>query len=57
MANIGLNVPVDPQDELRSFKFPTLELLDDYSEKVEIDRAELEANKDQIILYPIELQN
>ena len=48
--HIGLNVPVDPQDELRSFKFPTLELLDDYSEeKVEIDRAELEANKDQII--------
>jgi S-DNA-T family DNA segregation ATPase FtsK/SpoIIIE len=42
--------PYDPTEDLSSYKFPTLELLRDYSDKkVEIDRAELEANKDQII--------
>ena len=42
--------PFDPTLELSSYKYPPLELLLDYSDqKVEIDRAELEANKDQII--------
>ncbi|MCP3931845.1 MAG: DNA translocase FtsK [Bacteroidetes bacterium] len=42
--------PYDPKLELSTYEHPVLALLDDYSEqKVEIDRAELEANKDQII--------
>ncbi len=42
--------PYDPTLELSSYEYPGLPLLKDYSDhKVEIDRAELEANKDQII--------
>jgi S-DNA-T family DNA segregation ATPase FtsK/SpoIIIE len=42
--------PYDPTLELSSFENPVLSLLDDYSDqKAEVDRAELEANKDQII--------
>lgn len=42
--------PFDPTLELSGYKYPTLDLLMDYSDqKVEIDRTELEANKDQII--------
>ncbi len=42
--------PYDPTLELSSYEYPVLALLEDYSEEeVEIDRAELEANKDQII--------
>mgnify|MGYP001293351726 CR=1 FL=1 len=42
--------PYDPTLELSSYEYPILQLLEDYEEeKVEIDRAELEANKDQII--------
>jgi S-DNA-T family DNA segregation ATPase FtsK/SpoIIIE len=42
--------PYDPTQELSKYQPPTLELLKDYSDKrIEIDRAELEANKDQII--------
>jgi len=42
--------PYDPTLELSSYEYPGLRLLKDYSDqKVEIDRAELEANKDQII--------
>ena len=42
--------PYDPTQELSKYQPPTLELLKDYSgQRVEIDRAELEANKDQII--------
>jgi S-DNA-T family DNA segregation ATPase FtsK/SpoIIIE len=42
--------PYDPTLELSSYEFPTLSLLHDYADKkIEIDRAELEANKDQII--------
>jgi S-DNA-T family DNA segregation ATPase FtsK/SpoIIIE len=42
--------PYDPTLELASYEHPVLSLLDDYSDQqVEIDRAELEANKDQII--------
>ncbi|MEM1320357.1 MAG: DNA translocase FtsK [Bacteroidota bacterium] len=42
--------PYDPTLDLSSYEHPVLALLKDYSEhKVEIDRAELEQNKDQII--------
>ncbi len=42
--------PYDPTLDLSSYENPVLPLLNDYSEhKVEIDRAELEQNKDQII--------
>lgn len=42
--------PYDPTLELSSFKPPELELLLEYpDEKIQIDRAEVEANKDQII--------
>ncbi len=42
--------PYDPTLELSSYEHPVLPLLESYDEhKVEIDRAELEANKDQII--------
>ena len=42
--------PYDPTLELSSYEHPVLALLHDYSDqKVEVDRAELEANKDQII--------
>lgn len=42
--------PYDPTLELSSYEHPVLPLLIDYSDqKVEIDRSELESNKDQII--------
>jgi len=42
--------PYDPTLELASYERPETTLLEDYSDqKVEIDRAELESNKDQII--------
>ncbi len=42
--------PYDPTLELSSYENPVVALLNDYSDqKVEIDRAELEANKDQIV--------
>ena len=42
--------PYDPKKELSNYKFPDVELLRDYdSENITIDRAELEANKDQIV--------
>ena len=53
--------PYDPTLDLRSFKMPGLELLQDYSDqKNEVDRSELEANSNQIIAtlqhYKIEIQ-
>lgn len=40
----------DPLKELSNYKFPDIKLLEDYADlKVEIDREELEANKNQII--------
>lgn len=46
----NLNTPYDPRADLAHYKFPTLPLLKTYEEgKIEIDRAELEQNKDQII--------
>jgi S-DNA-T family DNA segregation ATPase FtsK/SpoIIIE len=42
--------PYDPTLELSSYEYPSVELLRDYEDqKVEVDRAELENNKDQII--------
>jgi S-DNA-T family DNA segregation ATPase FtsK/SpoIIIE len=42
--------PYDPTLELSSFEPPVLELLHEYSDgNIQIDRAEVEANKDQII--------
>lgn len=42
--------PYDPTLELSSYESPVLPLLEEYAgEQVEIDREELEANKDQII--------
>ena len=42
--------PYDPTKELSRYKMPSLELLEDYSnEQLEIDREELEQNKDQIL--------
>jgi S-DNA-T family DNA segregation ATPase FtsK/SpoIIIE len=58
--NIDHSEPYDPTKDLSEYQHPDLELLHDYAEEnVEIDRAELEANKDQIIAtllnYKIEI--
>lgn len=48
--NVDHTEPYDPTLELSSYEHPVVSLLRDYSDrKVEIDRAELEANKEQII--------
>jgi S-DNA-T family DNA segregation ATPase FtsK/SpoIIIE len=52
--------PYDPTADLKRYKMPTTDLLLEYADqKVEVDRAELEANKDQIIAtllnYKIEI--
>ncbi len=52
--------PFDPKLNLKNYTFPKLELLETYEDqKFEVDRAELEANKDQIIAtllnYKIEI--
>ena len=42
--------PYDPTLDLSSYEYPVVQLLNDYSDQqMEIDREELEANKDQII--------
>jgi S-DNA-T family DNA segregation ATPase FtsK/SpoIIIE len=42
--------PYDPVNDLKNYKFPTLDFLVDYSDdNVDIDREELEGNKNQII--------
>lgn len=44
------NDPYDPTLDLRDYKYPTLELLQDYNDgNVEVDREELEENKNQIV--------
>jgi S-DNA-T family DNA segregation ATPase FtsK/SpoIIIE len=49
-GNQNFSEPYDPTLELSSYEHPVLPLLNDYADqKVEIDRAELEANKDQIV--------
>ncbi len=48
--HFGLDTPFDPRAELSSYKFPDVELLNNYDElKVEIDHEELKAKKDQIV--------
>ena len=42
--------PYDPTKELSKYKYPEISLLENYaSEAVEVDRSELEANKNQIV--------
>lgn len=42
--------PYDPTLDLSKYKHPSLDVLEDYSDNnVQIDRAELEANKEQIV--------
>ncbi|HMX87828.1 MAG: DNA translocase FtsK [Saprospiraceae bacterium] len=53
--------PYDPKADLSTYTFPDLELLNNYDDqKFEIDRNELESNKNQIIAtlqnYKIEIQ-
>ena len=50
MEHHTLDTPFDPRYELRDYKFPTLDMLNDYGgKKSEIDSAELEANKNKIV--------
>ena len=45
-----ISTPYDPTLELSGYEYPVLPLLDNYeAQNVEIDRSELESNKDQII--------
>jgi len=58
--NVSGLAPYDPTQDLSNFKQPPLDLLQDYADqKIEVDRKELEANKDQIITtlrnYKIEI--
>lgn len=47
---IGFSEPYDPTLDLSRFELPTVDLLENYDDKqFEVDRRELEANKDQII--------
>jgi len=49
-GNVDHSEPYDPTLDLSLYEHPVVSLLHDYSDqKVEIDRAELEANKNQII--------
>lgn len=53
--------PYDHREELSRYVAPPLELLNDYTDhKFEVDRSELEANKNQIVAtllhYKIEIQ-
>jgi S-DNA-T family DNA segregation ATPase FtsK/SpoIIIE len=43
------NEPYAPELDLRDYKFPTLDLLEDRNETITLDKAELEKNKNQII--------
>ena len=50
VENPDSSEPYDPTLDLSSYEFPHLQLLNDYSdEKFEVDRAELESKKDQIV--------
>jgi DNA segregation ATPase FtsK/SpoIIIE, S-DNA-T family len=45
-----ISTPYDPTLDIAGYEYPVLPLLDSYEDqKVEVDRGELEANKDQII--------
>lgn len=43
------NEPYAPELDLRDYKFPTLDLLQDRTETITLDKEELEKNKNQII--------
>ncbi len=48
--SIADNEPFAPEESLRSYKFPTLDLLEDrVQEAISLNKEELERNKDQII--------
>ena len=50
MEHHTLDTPFDPRYELRDYKFPTLDMLNDYGgHKSEIDEEELNANKNKIV--------
>ena len=50
MEHHTIDTPFDPRYELRDFKFPTLDMLNDYGDKKsEINSEELEANKNKIV--------
>ena len=50
MEHHTIDTPFDPRYELRDFKFPTLDMLNDYGgKKSEINSDELEANKNKIV--------
>ncbi|HMN33513.1 MAG TPA: DNA translocase FtsK 4TM domain-containing protein, partial [Chitinophagaceae bacterium] len=49
-GTVATDEPYDPSLELRDYKFPTIDLLEQRSvEGISIDKAELEQNKNQII--------
>ena len=49
-VSIASDEPYDPSLELRNYKYPTLDLLDQHSvDEISIDKQELEVNKTQII--------
>jgi len=50
MEHHTIDTPFDPHYELRDFKFPTLDMLNDYGDgKSEINEEELNANKNKIV--------
>ena len=50
MEHHTIDTPFDPHYELRDYKFPTLDMLNDYGgKKSEIDEEELNANKNKIV--------
>jgi len=50
MEHHTIDTPFDPRYELRDYKFPTLDMLNDYGgKKSEIDEEELNANKNKIV--------
>lgn len=48
-VSIESDEPYAPELDLPHYKFPTLDLLEDRSESITLDKAELEKNKNQII--------
>ena len=50
MEHHTIDTPFDPRYELRDYKFPTLDMLNNYGgQKSEIDEEELNANKNKIV--------
>ena len=48
--HFGLDTPYDPREDLKGYKFPSIELLNGYDDmKVTIDHEELKSKKDQIV--------